>query len=101
MHASIWSFTGDPDELLRAYDAMVAQIPRPPANIRLCHDVCSLLQSHGEVEASRCVEEWLAERTQRPMAAALFSCSSDRALGTGNDWVVRLGRTITPGIPWR
>ena len=33
MHASIWKFAGDPDELLRRYDAMVAEIPR--ARMRL------------------------------------------------------------------
>jgi hypothetical protein len=27
MHASIWTFTGDPDDLLRRYDAMVAEVP--------------------------------------------------------------------------
>ena len=33
MHASIWRFTGDPDELLRRYESMVADIP--PENMRL------------------------------------------------------------------
>ena len=33
MHASIWRFSGDPDELLRRYEAMLADIP--PANMRL------------------------------------------------------------------
>ena len=33
MHASIWRFTGDPDELVRRYDAMLGEIP--PANMRL------------------------------------------------------------------
>jgi hypothetical protein len=33
MHAAIWHFAGDPDELLRAYDGMVAEIP--PENMRL------------------------------------------------------------------
>ena len=33
MHASIWRFAGDPDELLRSYDAMLTEIP--PANMRL------------------------------------------------------------------
>jgi hypothetical protein len=33
MHASIWRFAGDPDELVRRYDAMIAEIP--PANMRL------------------------------------------------------------------
>jgi hypothetical protein len=33
VHTSIWRFAGDPDELLRRYDAMVAEIP--PANMQL------------------------------------------------------------------
>jgi len=33
MHASIWRFRGDPDDLLRRYDAVIAEIP--PANMRL------------------------------------------------------------------
>jgi hypothetical protein len=33
MHASIWRFRGDPDQLVAAYDAMAAEIP--PANMRL------------------------------------------------------------------
>jgi hypothetical protein len=28
MHASIWRFRGDPDELVRRYDAMLAETPR-------------------------------------------------------------------------
>jgi hypothetical protein len=33
MHASIWRFAGDPDDLLARYDAMVAEIP--PGNLML------------------------------------------------------------------
>jgi hypothetical protein len=33
MHASIWKFAGDPDDLLARYDAMVAEIP--PGNLAL------------------------------------------------------------------
>lgn len=33
MHASIWRYRGDPAELERRYDAMLAEIP--PANMRL------------------------------------------------------------------
>jgi hypothetical protein len=33
VHASIWKFTGDPDQLLAGYDAMTAEIP--PSNMRL------------------------------------------------------------------
>lgn len=36
MHASIWRFTGDPDDLLRRYDAMLGQTPA--ANMRQLHD---------------------------------------------------------------
>lgn len=33
MHASIWRFGGDPDDLVRRYEVMLAEIP--PANMRL------------------------------------------------------------------
>ena len=36
MHASIWRFSGDPDRLLRAYDAMVAEIPSANMKLHLC-----------------------------------------------------------------
>ena len=36
MHASIWRFRGDPDELLRAYEAMVADIPASNFALHLC-----------------------------------------------------------------
>jgi hypothetical protein len=36
MHASIWRFAGDPDELVRRYDAMVAEIPRGNMRLHLC-----------------------------------------------------------------
>ena len=36
MHASIWKFAGDPDELLRRWDAMVAEIPRHNMRLQLC-----------------------------------------------------------------
>jgi hypothetical protein len=36
VHASIWRFRGDPDELLRGYDAMVAEIPSANMKLHLC-----------------------------------------------------------------
>jgi hypothetical protein len=36
MHASIWKFAGDPDELLRRYDAMVAEVPVAQMRLHLC-----------------------------------------------------------------
>ena len=33
MHASLWRFRGDPDDLLARYDAMLTEIP--PGNMRL------------------------------------------------------------------
>ena len=36
MHASIWKFAGDPDELLRRYDAMLEEIPRARMRLHIC-----------------------------------------------------------------
>lgn len=36
MYASIWKFDGDPDDLARRYDAMVAEIPRTNMKLHLC-----------------------------------------------------------------
>jgi hypothetical protein len=36
MHASIWRFGGDPDELLRRYDAMIGEIPLANMRLQLC-----------------------------------------------------------------
>ena len=36
MHASIWHFAGDPDELLPSYEAMVAAIPAENMRLHLC-----------------------------------------------------------------
>jgi hypothetical protein len=36
MHASIWTFRGDPDDLLRRYDAMIAEIPASVMRLHLC-----------------------------------------------------------------
>ena len=36
MHASIWRFAGDPDELLRSYESMVAEIPAANMRLHLC-----------------------------------------------------------------
>jgi hypothetical protein len=36
MHASIWRFAGDPDDLLARYDAMVADVPDENMRLHLC-----------------------------------------------------------------
>jgi hypothetical protein len=36
MHASIWRFAGDPDGLVRRYDAMIAELPRANMRLHLC-----------------------------------------------------------------
>jgi hypothetical protein len=36
VHASIWKLRGDPDQLLRGYDAMVAEIPSANLKLHLC-----------------------------------------------------------------
>jgi hypothetical protein len=49
MHASIWRLAGDPEDLLRRYDAMIGEIPR--ANLRL--HIC-LRASDGIVLVDTC-----------------------------------------------
>jgi hypothetical protein len=36
MHASIWKFNGDPDELARRYDALTAELPTDQFISHLC-----------------------------------------------------------------
>jgi hypothetical protein len=36
VHASIWRFAGDPDDLLRSYDAMLTDIPSASMRLHLC-----------------------------------------------------------------
>lgn len=36
MHASIWKYRGDPDELLRRYDAMLGEVPDEAMAAHLC-----------------------------------------------------------------
>ncbi len=36
MHASIWRFGGDPDDLARRYEAMLAEMPTANMRLHLC-----------------------------------------------------------------
>jgi hypothetical protein len=36
VHASVWRFRGDPDELLRSYEAMLEDIPVNNMKLHLC-----------------------------------------------------------------
>jgi hypothetical protein len=36
MHASIWRFSGDPEELLAGYEAMLTEIPAANMRLHLC-----------------------------------------------------------------
>ena len=36
MHASIWRFRGDPDQLLRSYEAMLRELPAANMKLHLC-----------------------------------------------------------------
>jgi hypothetical protein len=36
MHASIWRFAGDPDELMRGYDAVLAELGPENMQLQLC-----------------------------------------------------------------
>ena len=36
MHASIWRFRGDPDELMGSYEALLAEVPAESMRLHLC-----------------------------------------------------------------
>ena len=36
VHASIWKFSGDPNDLLRRYDAMILEVPAANMRLHLC-----------------------------------------------------------------
>jgi hypothetical protein len=36
MHASVWRFFGDPDDLLERYDRLVAMVPQSSMHLHLC-----------------------------------------------------------------
>lgn len=49
MHASIWKFAGDPDDLLRRYNAMLAEIPTATMRLHI-----SLRAADGIVVIDTC-----------------------------------------------
>lgn len=67
MHASIWQFSGDPDDLLRRYDAMTAEIPTAGMRMHACLrapdgivilDTCPTREDHESfVETFRALRE--------------------------------------------
>ena len=63
MHASIWTFHGDPDRLLASYDALVAEVPAASMRFHACvrtpdgillFDTCPTKEIFEEIRAS----EW-------------------------------------------
>jgi hypothetical protein len=52
MHASIWKFNGDPDELLRSYDDVVDEIPSAAMRLHVC-----LRAPHGILLVDTCPTE--------------------------------------------
>jgi hypothetical protein len=70
MHASIWTFTGDPDRLLASYDPLVAEVPRTSMRIHACvrttdgimlFDTCPTKEIFAEVRGS----EWWRDALAR------------------------------------
>jgi hypothetical protein len=49
MHASIWRFRGDPDDLARRYDALTAELPTDLMRLQMC-----LRASDGIVVVDTC-----------------------------------------------
>jgi hypothetical protein len=60
MHASIWRFDGDPDELLRRYDSLVSEIPQESMRLHLC-----LRASDGIVLVDTCPSREVFEEFAR------------------------------------
>jgi hypothetical protein len=52
MHTSIWKFTGDPEELVRSYDALAAAMPTAEFIAHLC-----LLAPDGIIVIDTCPTE--------------------------------------------
>lgn len=46
MHASIWRFAGDPDDLARRYDRLVAELPAELMRLHLCD--CTYACAHDK-----------------------------------------------------
>ena len=70
MHASIWTFTGDPDQLLASYDALVGEVPTASMRFHACvrtpdrimlFDTCPTKEIFVEIRAS----EWWCEALVR------------------------------------
>lgn len=68
MHVSIWKFTGDPEELTRSYDAMLAEFPTDQFIAHLCLRapdgmiVVDTCPSHEAFEAFSTSEEFRSGR---------------------------------------
>lgn len=70
MHASIWRIAGDPDDLLRRYDALVAEIGESAMNFHVCLatddgllivDTCASKEVFDNFIAS----DWMREALER------------------------------------
>jgi hypothetical protein len=81
MHCSIWRFTGDPDELERGYEALIARIPasnhvlhaaaRTPDGL-LIFDTCPSKEAYETFFGSVEMRELLAEHGLRDAAVEDF-----------------------------
>jgi hypothetical protein len=70
MHAFIWRFTGDPDELIASYDALIDEISRSSMRFHACvrapdgimvFDTCPTREAFEEVRAS----DWWHDAPER------------------------------------
>jgi hypothetical protein len=70
MHTSIWRFVGDPDELLRRYDAVVAEIPAANMRLHLC-----LRADDGIIVVDTCPDRETYEVEDHPLHVAFVDGS--------------------------
>jgi hypothetical protein len=99
MHASIWRFSGDPDDLLRRYEAMVGEIPAENMQLHLC-----LRATDGIVLVDTCPSKEVFDTFVRgPAFAALRAAHGLPEPDRIDDYPVQLAYVdlgcAQPGLP--
>ena len=94
MHTSIWRFAGDPDELVRRYDAMVAEIPRANMRLHLCLRAADGIVARGQCPSREVFEAFASGERSAGCASATVcpSPSGSRTFRfTRPSWTARRG----------
>jgi hypothetical protein len=69
MHTSIATYTGNPDELLRSYDAMLAEVPTEIMRLHLCARADDGIVVVDTCPSREAYEAFMASDVRREMCA--------------------------------